>query len=297
VTSHVETEIADQPACWRRAADLASAPVAGLPEKGERVAVVGCGTSLFIARAYASLREGAGHGETDAFAASEMPVGRRYDRLLALTRSGTTTEVVELLDRLRGTVATTAVTADPATPVMSAADRAVVLDFADERSVVQTRFATTTLALFRAHLGEDLTNAIADAERAVHEPFPAGVADRTQFTFLGSGWSVGLADEAALKMREASLSWTESYPAMEYRHGPIAVTGEHSAVWMFGPAPDGLARQVATTGGLWVQQDLDPVASLISVQRLAVALGIAHGLDPDSPRHLTRSVILPPASA
>jgi fructoselysine-6-P-deglycase FrlB-like protein len=298
VTTHVETEIADQPACWRRAAELAAAPVvaAGLPAPGERVAVVGCGTSLFIARSYAALREGAGHGETDAFAASELPPGRRYDRVVALTRSGTTTEVLELLGRLRGTVAISAVTADPDTPVMSAADQVVVLDFADERSVVQTRFATTALALFRAHLGEDLTNPIADAERAVHAPLPEGVADRTQFTFLGSGWTIGLADEAALKMREASLSWTESYPTMEYRHGPIAITDDGSAVWMFGPAPAGLADEVTATGGLWVQQDLDPAASLITVQRLAVARGIARGLDPDVPRHLSRSVILRSAS-
>lgn len=297
MTSHVEIEIADQPDCWRRAVELAATPVvAGLPARGERVAVVGCGTSLFMARSYAALREGAGHGETDAFAASEMPAGRRYDRVLALTRSGTTTEVLEVLDRVRGRIAVTALTADPASPVVSAADRAVVLDFADERSVVQTRFATTTLALFRAHLGEDLTNAIADAERAVHEPLPAEVADRTQFTFLGRGWTVGLADEAALKIREASLSWAESYPAMEYRHGPIAVTGEGSAVWMFGPAPEGLARQVAATGGRWLEQELDPLASLITVQRMAVELGIARGLDPDVPRHLTRSVILRSAS-
>ncbi|HEU5157156.1 MAG TPA: sugar isomerase [Streptosporangiaceae bacterium] len=298
MTSHVEVEIADQPDCWRRAVELAATPVAaGLPERGERVAVVGCGTSLFMARSYAALREGAGHGETDAFAASEMPAGRRYDRVLALTRSGTTTEVLEVLDRVRGTIAVTALTADPDSPVIAAADRAVVLDFADERSVVQTRFATTTLALFRAHLGEDLTDAIADAERAVHEPLPAWVADRTQFTFLGRGWTVGLADEAALKIREASLSWAESYPAMEYRHGPIAVTGEGSAVWMFGPAPEGLARQVAATGGRWIEQELDPLASLITVQRMAVGLGIARGLDPDLPRHLTRSVILRSASA
>lgn len=293
MTRHVEIEIADQPACWRRAAELAAAPATtGLPAAGERVAVVGCGTSFFIARAYAALREAGGHGETDAFAASEMPAGRPYDRVLALTRSGTTTEVLDLIDRLRGTVPVTAVTADRATPVVPAADQVIVLDFADERSVVQTRFATTALALLRAHLGEDLTGPIADAERAVHEPLPAGVADRAQVTFLGSGWTVGLADEAALKMREASLSWAESYPAMEYRHGPIAITGEDSAVWMFGPAPEGLARQVAATGGLWVAQELDPAASLITVQRLAVARGIARGLDPDVPRHLSRSVIL-----
>jgi fructoselysine-6-P-deglycase FrlB-like protein len=296
VTTHVEAEIADQPDCWERAVELASTRLPGLPVPGERVAVVGCGTSLFIAQAYASLRESAGQGETGAFAASEMPAGRRYDRVVALTRSGTTTEVLDLLGGLRGTVPTTAITADPATPVMAAADDVVVLDFADERSVVQTRFATTTLTLLRAHLGQDLTAAIADARRAVADPLPAGVTERTQFTFLGTGWTVGLAAEAALKMREASLSWTESYPAKEYRHGPIAITDERSAVWMFGPAPDGLAEQVARTGGLWVRQDLDPAASLILAQRLAIALAGARGLDPDTPRHLTRSVILDPAA-
>jgi fructoselysine-6-P-deglycase FrlB-like protein len=296
VTTHVETEIADQPACWQRAAELASTSLPGLPEAGERVAVVGCGTSWFVAQAYAALREGAGQGETDAFAASEMPSGRRYDRILMLTRSGTTTEVLDLLADLDGTVPTTAITGDPASPVMTAAGEVVLLDFADERSVVQTRFATTTLTLLRAHLGLDPSKSIADARRAVGEPLPSGVADRTQFTFLGTGWTAGLAAEAALKMREASLSWAESYPAKEYRHGPIAITDERSAVWMFGPAPAGLAEQVTATGGLWVQPDLDPLASLVLAQRLAVSLAGARGLDPDVPRHLTRSVILRPAA-
>jgi fructoselysine-6-P-deglycase FrlB-like protein len=296
VTTHAATEIADQPACWQQAVDLASAPLPGLPGHGERVAVVGCGTSWFIAQAYAALRESSGLGETDAFAASETPVGRRYDRVVALSRSGTTTEVLDVLGAFRGRVPTTAITADPATPVMTAADQAVVLDFADERSVVQTRFATTALTLLRAHLGQDLSAAIADARRAVREPLPAGLADRTQFTFLGTGWTVGLAAEAALKMREASLSWTESYPAKEYRHGPIAITDERSAVWTFGPAPEGLEEQVAATGGLWVRPDLDPAASLIMAQRLALSLAAARGLEPDTPRHLTRSVILGPAA-
>ncbi len=64
--------------------------------------MIGCGTSWFIAQSYAAAREAAGHGETDAFAASEMPAGRRYDRVVALTRSGTTTEVLELLGQLAG---------------------------------------------------------------------------------------------------------------------------------------------------------------------------------------------------
>jgi fructoselysine-6-P-deglycase FrlB-like protein len=163
--------------------------------------------------------------------------------------------------------------------------------------VVQTRFATTTLVLLRAHLGEDLSQAIADAETAVASSLPDGVVDRAQFTFLGAGWTTGVAAEAALKMREAALAWSESYPAMDYRHGPIAITDEQSAVWMFGQAPAGLAEQVGATGGMWVQQDLDPLASLIQAQRLALELAAARGLDPDTPRHLTRSVILRPHTA
>src|SRR5690606_12834155 len=134
-------------------------------------------------------------------------------------------------------------------------DDVVVLDFADERSVVQTRFATTALTLLRAHLGEHSDAVVADARDAVAAPLPEGLVDCTQFTFLGRGWTVGLANEAALKMREASLSWTEAYPAMEYRHGPISITTRGTATWMLGAAPEGLAEQVAATGGRWVAED------------------------------------------
>ena len=208
-----------------------------LPREGERVAVVGCGTSWFMAQAYASLRESAGQGETDAFAASEFPRGRRYDRLLAITRSGTTTEVLTLLDAVRGRQPTLAVTGDPGSAVVGAADQAIVLDFADERSVVQTRFATTTLALLRAALGQDLEPVITQAGRAVVAELPPGLLERTQFTFLGTGWTVGLANEAALKLREACSAWAEAYPAMEYRHGPISITDARSAVWFLDPPP------------------------------------------------------------
>ncbi|WP_335939202.1 SIS domain-containing protein [Streptomyces sp. PTD5-9] len=290
--SFVEIETASQPECWRRAADLAGTRAAALPAAGERIAVVGCGTSFYMAQAYAALREESGQGESDAFAASEFPFGRGYDRVVALTRSGTTTEVLELLGRLGGATRTVAITADPDTPVMSAADDVVVLDFADEKSVVQTRFATTALTLLRAHLGLHTDAVVRDAETALAEPLPEGLLDCTQFTFLGRGWTVGLANEAALKMKEASLSWTESYPAMEYRHGPISIATDTTATWMFGTAPEGLPEQLRATGARWVESGLDPLADLVRVQRLAVARAEARGLDPDSPRHLTRSVVL-----
>jgi fructoselysine-6-P-deglycase FrlB-like protein len=255
------------------------------------VCAIGCGTSLYMAQAWAALRESRGHGRTDAFAASEMPAGRSYDVVLALSRSGTTTEVVHALQRARAE-RSVAITAVAGTPVAAAADDAVVLDFADETSVVQTRFATTALSLLRAHEGDDVARAADDAERALALPLPVapGAADR--WAFLGRGWTVGLASEAALKLREAAQAWTEAYPLFEYRHGPISIAGPGAAVWFLGANADGLGEQVAEAGGTVVAPDLDALASLVLAQRTAVALAEAAGLDPDNPRNLTRSVVL-----
>jgi fructoselysine-6-P-deglycase FrlB-like protein len=254
--------------------------------------VVGCGTSLFMAQSCAALREAAGAGETDAFPASEFPHGRRYDRVLALTRSGTTTEVVRLLDALPDSQASTVITTSGTVPAAASVSAAVLLDFADERSVVQTRFATAVLALWRARLGADLGPAVGDAERELAAELPDGAVDRAQFTFLGTGWGVGIANEAALKLREASQSWAEAYPAMEFRHGPISVVDERSAVWIFGAPPAGLIDEVRQTRALVVQSGADPMAQLVGAQRLAVAIAERKGLDPDRPRNLTRSVVL-----
>ncbi|MGW4409911.1 SIS domain-containing protein, partial [Nonomuraea sp. NPDC004702] len=100
------------------------------------------------------------------------------------------------------------------------------------------------------------------------------------------------AQEAALKMREASRSWTEAYPAMEYRHGPISIAGPGRVTWMLGTAPEGLREQVEATGGTFFESGLDPMAELVRAQRVAVARAFARGLNPDEPMHLTRSVIL-----
>lgn len=287
--THIEAEIASQPEMWARAADYAPRVLESLPQAGESVAVVGCGTSWFVAMSYAALREAAGHGVTDAFAGSEFPVGRSYDRVIAITRSGTTSEIVSLLEGLE--ISTTVITAVPDSPAGRVANHAVVMPFADEESVVQTRFATTTLALLRAHLGEDLAPLIADARTALKLSLE-DLIDVDQTTFLGRGWTIGLAAEAALKTREAAQFWAESYPAMDYRHGPISIAQPGRLVWCFGPEPDGLAGDVAATGARFVQHGLDPQASLVVAQRFAVEIAKQKGLDPDRPRSLSRSVIL-----
>ncbi|HYI58748.1 MAG TPA: sugar isomerase [Microlunatus sp.] len=289
----VESEIASQPACWRQAAEAATTLVGSdlLGRPGERIALIGCGTSWFVAQVAAAWREGAGLGETDAFTASEVP-DRHYDRIIAITRSGTTSEVLAVLRQVGGTIPTSVVLGDLDTPAPDAADAVVDLSFADEQSVVQTRFATSALMLFRAAWRRDVDGLAEAAAEAIIAPLDDSWAAAEQSTFLGRGWTVGLAHEAALKFRETSSSWAESYPAMDYRHGPISIAAPGRTVWMFGRPPAGLADDVTGTGASWIADDRDPMAQLVTVQRVAVARALALGLNPDTPRSLARSVVL-----
>ncbi len=289
---HMDIELTSQPEMWERAIAQAKSENL-LPADGARVAVVGCGTSWFMAQSYATAREAAGKGVTDAFAASEAFIATRdYDVLVAITRSGTTSEVLALLDELDGSIPTVAVIGDITSPIVGKVDAVVELPYADEESVVQTRFATTALAYLLTSVGVDLTDAVADARAAVTAETPAELIDAEQFTFLGRGWTVGLAHEAALKMREAVQGWTESYPAMDYRHGPISIAAPNRVTWMLGTEPEGLAGDMVRTGALYINNEVHPLAELARIHRVTLDRARARGMNPDAPRNLTRSVIL-----
>lgn len=292
----MEEELVSQPEVWQRAVEQARTEQL-LPADGKRIAVIGCGTSWFMAQSYAAARESAGKGVTDAFAASEAFLNsnsphRQYDAVVAITRSGTTTEVLEILAELKGIVPTVAIIGDTSSPIIELADAVVGLQYADERSVVQTRFATTALVYLLTCLDIDVQQAIEDARDAVTAEVSQELLDAEQFTFLGTGWTVGLAHEAGLKMREAVQGWTESYPAMEYRHGPISIAAPGRVTWLFGNQPEGLDADMAVTGALYITTDKHPLAELARVHKVTLERARVRGLNPDLPRNLTRSVIL-----
>jgi fructoselysine-6-P-deglycase FrlB-like protein len=288
--SHLMDEIASQPEVWSTAIERAAN--ASLPAPGERVAVIGCGSSLNVSRAYARLREAAGHGQTDAYPASELTHTRQYDHMVFISRTGTTSEVLAALREAPAGVTTTSVTADAAASLANETSNSVLLDFADERSVVSSRFITAAIVLLRAHLGEDVSGLPAAAAAELARPIAPELAYRSEFTFLGLGWAAFVADEAALKLREGSQTWSESYPAMEYRHGPISVSDEDTVVWGIGEVPQSLVADAARTGATVIANGGDPLVGLIGAQRLAVMLATRKGIDPDQPRALSRSVIL-----
>lgn len=295
-TSHLASEIATQPDDWARTVGRLDELADVLPQPGERVATIGCGTSWFMGQAYAARRESLGHGPTDAFAASEHRLARGYDRVVVISRSGTTTEVVAVIEELRASgVPHVSIVATAGTPVAQQSWSTILLDDVDEKSVVQTRFATTTLALLRASLGEDLAPVVEQARAALAEDLTSALGPLLsveQVTFLGRDWSNGIANEAALKLRESSQFWAEAYPAMEYRHGPISIAAPGRAVWAFGEVPEGLAEEVRAAGAHFEHRNVDPLADLVRLHRLCLARADAAGLDPDAPRNLTRSIVL-----
>ena len=285
-------EIASQPECWAQAHAQAISRPAGLPAAGERVLVLGCGTSYYVAAAYAWLREQAGQGVTDAVIASEMPTTLRdYDRVVAISRSGTTTEVSQALATLPAGVPVTAILGELGTPIAEAATDIIDLSYADERSVVQTRFPTTLLTLLRTHLGESAAVAEMISRAQTVVTAPTSEQPPRQLVVLGTGWAAAIAQEAALKCRESAGMWAEAYASGEYRHGPISVAGPGTLVWAMTPLTDMQTRAILGTGARIHQGHDDPQVELVALQRQAVAWAAAAGRDADLPVHLSRSVV------
>ncbi|NUS01813.1 MAG: SIS domain-containing protein [Nonomuraea sp.] len=287
-----ESEVGSQPAIWQQVVDAAPSLAAALPAKGANVLAVGCGTSYYILDAYARRRQQLGHGRTRAAIATELDDQDAYDAVVLLSRSGTTSDLVRLAADLSRHATTIAVTGTPGSPITRATHQQVLLDFADEQSVVQTRYATSALTLLRASIGDQVDRLPGQAREALAEPLAADPADYDHLVFLGSGWTRGLAEEAALKCREAARLWTEAYATLEYRHGPIACAGPRSLVWALSPLPADVVDAVLATGATLRVAQADPQAELVRVHRLAVAYARHRGIDCDAPEHLSRSVVV-----
>jgi fructoselysine-6-P-deglycase FrlB-like protein len=288
--SQTRTEVESQPEVWARVLAESGTLSARLPAAGEPVLFVGCGTSYYIGESYARLRNTAGLGRTRAAIASEIPYFDESETVVVLSRSGTTTDVLRVVERVRGTQRVIGIVGEPGTPIAEACDDTVLLDYADESSIVQTRFATSALVLLRASVERGLAHLPEQALAALGIDLPQVLPSHV--VFLGTDWSIGLAFEAALKCREAAGAWTESYALMEYQHGPIAVAGPQSLVWSFTPVPDFVRAPIEATGATVVAPELDPLAQMPAVHRLALALAAKAGRDPDRPHHLSRSVQL-----
>ena len=290
--TYFSTELASQPSVWRQAQALTDELRSKLPADGSRVGILGCGTSLYVAQAVAVYRERQGAGETDAYPGSEVPADRAWDELIAISRSGTTTEIVDALKTIPHGRPVLGIVGESGSPVGELLTQELDLPFADEQSVVQTRFATTVLALLLGAYGWDVEASAQKAERYLTETLPDWAGDIKQFVFLGRGVGMALAQEAALKFREILAAWSEGYATMEYRHGPISAINERSLVWILDDQELSIDDQIRATGARLIRGEGDPLAELVRIHRFAEGLVDLRGINPDQPPHITRSVVL-----
>jgi fructoselysine-6-P-deglycase FrlB-like protein len=290
--THFSTELASQPSVWRQAQTLTDSLKQKLPADGERVGILGCGTSLYVAQAVAIYRERQGAGQTDAFPGSEVPPGRPWDKVIAISRSGTTTEIIDAVGALPAGTDVLGITGEKGSPLGALLTEELDLPFADEQSVVQTRFATTVLSLLLGAYGWDVEASAQRAEQNLEESLPEWAGDIQQFVFLGRGVGMALAHEAALKFREILATWSEAYATMEYRHGPISAINERSLVWIMDAQEPSIDDQIRATGARVIRGDGDPLAELVRIHKFAEGLVNLRGINPDQPPHISRSVVL-----
>ncbi|HQG45703.1 MAG TPA: SIS domain-containing protein [bacterium] len=244
-------EIHRQPEIWRDAVAALAAQSQEhqrlLREYREHLWVfTGCGTSFYLAQAAAALFSGLTGLRSKAVPASEILiypelVFNPHERILtvAFSRSGTTTEIVWAVEKTRHEfgIPTLCISCDPDSPLALAGDRSITFPFPAEQSVVMTgSFTTMLLSLVQAAIQgwerteqADLLAQIPAAGEALLAQadaiLPTIISHSfTQFVFLAQGPFYGLANEAALKMNEMSLSASRSFHALEYRHGPMSTT-------------------------------------------------------------------------
>ncbi|OGN98254.1 MAG: SIS domain-containing protein [Chloroflexi bacterium RBG_13_50_21] len=243
---YTHNEIYSQPDAWQAALTVLAENLSAIrsinPLQVNQVIFTGCGSTYYLAMAAASLTQQLTHCPARGLPASELwlypdtayPTGQTL--LIAISRSGETTETLRACESFladhRGTLLT--LSCYPEMPLAGMGAFNLVLPSGQEHSVAQTRafstlyLATTALAVIWAERGDLFAslNELPNSCLRMLEKYSSLAADLAQdlslerFYFLGSGPRYGLACELSLKMKEMSLSHSEPFHFLEFRHGP-----------------------------------------------------------------------------
>jgi glutamine---fructose-6-phosphate transaminase (isomerizing) len=334
-------EILNQPEAWAQTIGIVEGKADRLQElceKREEVIFTGCGSGLNAAMAIATafqrftgIRAKAVPAAEIVFFPETVFVKNSPCLVVPISRSGATTETVLARDAANDLgVPTLAITCDPESPLARQSSEALVLAPANEASV------TTTQSLTSMVLSGQLFAAIVSGDAACREQLGRlpklgrGVVERAhelgrgigedtsikRFAFVGSGSLIGLARESQLKIKEMVLLPSDSYPLLDYRHGPKSNVDEGMLVTVFTtdrtkPVEGEFIAEMKGLGGRLLvicercrhemAIGVDHVASLDSglpdftrdilcmpvVHFLAYYASLARGLSPSTPKNLT----------
>lgn len=244
---------------------------------------------------------------------------------LAISQSGKSPDLIASARAAREAGAfVVAIANDADSPLAAVADETIPMLAGPERSVAATKsFIASLLALAQIvevwtednHVRTALSKAPAllrEAWALDWSPALPLLREAKCLYVIGRGLGLGIAQEAALKLKETCSLHAEAYSAAEVRHGPMAIVGNGFPVLMLVPNDEagddfaplaedftGRGARVIMAGGaapgalsLPALADADPaIAPILSIQafyRFAAALSIERGLDPDRPPHLRK---------
>jgi glucosamine--fructose-6-phosphate aminotransferase (isomerizing) len=252
----------------------------------------------------------------------DAPVVAGETLCVAISQSGRSPDLLKTVENhKRAGAYVVGLVNDVTSPLAALADETLPLMAGPEKSVAATKSYIASLAglaALVAHWADDqaliaalnalpqqLNNAFETDWRAALEILKSA----NNLFVIGRGYSFAVAQEAALKLKETCALHAEAFSAAEVKHGPMAIVREGFPIIGFAtsdPAGDGVrdvAREFAArgakialadacgTGRLGVQKitpALEPLLMIQSFYRLANALSLLRGLDPDTPPHLNK---------
>ncbi len=340
---HTYNEILCQPEAWADALQVIEKSKVGLEKTlaadYDQVVFTGCGSTYYLSLAAAALFQEMTGKLTRAVPGGELLLNPEtavrqvsdlsYKTLLvAVSRSGSTTETIRAVEQFRqrnhGPVI--AITNYGSSPLAGLADLPLVIEKGQEQSVAQTRsfasmyVAATAMTMLTAgaetpHEKMNRLPQAGDRLLARYEPLAREFGenlDFDRFYFLGSGARYGLACEANLKMKEMTLTHSEPFHFLEFRHGPMSMVNENAVIvgllseknlsheqavlnemqvlggQVFSLAESG-ARVTFESG---LPESARSVLHLPVLQLMAFYRSMAKGLNPDQPKNLSAVVML-----
>lgn len=336
-------EILSQPTVWQKSLNSwrnLAIDAYPRPENYDQAVFIGCGSTYFLSRwAARTCEELTGVTcravpSSDLFLYPDAWLTRGGKTLLiASSRSAATTETIKAVTLFEEREAgdTVLVTCNPDRPLALQTKYTIGAPFGQERSVAQTRSFTSMMLGNALLIGGGATSEVSSSVRHSGDRLLSESRERMsgiahtlalqRFFFLGSGALYGLACECMLKMKEMSLSYSEAYHVMEFRHGPVAMVDASSLViGLLGEA--GVEHEMAVLRDMKgkgarilaiaetappnyrsVIDDLIVLESGLSklwrgvlympaLQWLAYERAVKNGLDPDRPMNLDAVVVL-----
>ncbi len=246
------SEITSQPENWRlslnRLHKSGRYPVDDFSNYKQLI-FCGCGSTYYLSQWAASLTESCKGVISRAAPSSELLLNpsswlHKQDKslLVAVSRSGETSETVRAVKAFQeqGYGDIMVITCYPDSSLARVAGNVIAVPDAQEVSVAQTRsFTNMMFALTWWLLHPVSPDIYSDIQRAgqqlidTFQPLAKKLGEDLSIDhlfFLGDGPLYGLASEGMLKMKEMSLSNSEAYHFLEFRHGPKSVVTKNSLI-------------------------------------------------------------------